>query len=297
MAADLEAIKSRQRYARLLSCWIVAAVAVAVAATAGPSRRIVSLVPNVTEMLFAIGAGDRIVGVSSFDEYPPEVKKIARVGGLLDPDLERIFALRPDFVVVYGSQVDLEKQLRKAGIETLPYRHGGVADITRLMRELGRQLGTEPRAEAAARKIESGLDNIRTRVRGLERPRVLLVFGREKGALRGIYASGGVGFLHDLVEIGGGEDVYADIQRESVQASTEQILARAPDIIIEIHGAETLTAAAAAREAATWSALSSVPAVRHRRVYVLSGQELVTPGPRIVQAAEQISRAVHPETP
>jgi iron complex transport system substrate-binding protein len=247
-------------------------------------------------MLFAIGAGDRLVGVSSFDEYPPEVKTIARVGGLLDPDLERIFALRPDLAVVYGSQRDLAAQLQKAGIRTYSYRHGGVADITRVMRELGDLLGTRPQAEAAARKIESGLASVQARVRGIKRPRVLLVFGREKGALRGIYASGGVGFLHDLVEIGGGEDVFADIKRESVQASTEQILARAPDVIIEIHGSEVLPPEAAAREAAAWTVLSSVPAVQHHRVYVLSGQELVTPGPRIVTAADRIARAIHPTT-
>jgi ABC-type Fe3+-hydroxamate transport system substrate-binding protein len=266
-------------------------------APSAPPTRIVSLVPNVTEMIFAIGAGDRLVGVSSFDEYPPEVKRIARVGALLDPDLERIFALRPDLVVVYASQRDLEKQLRGAGIDTFYYRHGGVRDITAVMRELGKRLGIDARADAAARKIEAGLDRIRARAGGRGRPRVLLVFGREKGALRGIYASGGYGFLHDLVEIGGGQDVFADIKRESVQASTEMILARAPDVIVEIHGGEVLSPEAAAREARVWSALSSLPAVRNHRVYVLSGQDLVSPGPRIVQAAERIARAIHPERP
>ncbi|HEX7021205.1 MAG TPA: helical backbone metal receptor, partial [Gemmatimonadaceae bacterium] len=266
-------------------------------APSAPPTRIVSLVPNVTEMIFAIGAGDRLVGVSSFDEYPPEVKRIARVGALLDPDLERIFALRPDLVVVYASQRDLEKQLRGAGIDTFSYRHGGVSDITAVMRELGKRLGIDARADAAATKIEADLDRIRARVGGRGRPRVLLVFGREKGALRGIYASGGYGFLHDLVAIGGGENVFADVKRESVQASTEMILARAPDVIVEIHGGEVLSPEAAAREARVWSALSSLPAVRNHRVYVLSGQDLVSPGPRIVQAAARIARAIHPERP
>jgi iron complex transport system substrate-binding protein len=256
--------------------------------------RIISLAPNVTEMIFAIGAGDRLVGVSSFDEYPPEVKRIARVGGLLDPDLERIFALQPDLAIVYASQRELLDKLEHAGIETFPYRHGGVADIMNVMRALGTRLGVEAQADQAASQIDSGLDRVRHRVAGRGRPRVLLVFGRERGTLRGIYASGGVGFLHDLVEIGGGTDVFADITRESVQASTEVILARAPDVIVEIHGADVLSAEAAAREAAAWSGLPGVPAVQHHRVYVLSGQELVTPGPRIVQAAERISRAIHP---
>ncbi len=258
----------------------------------GPPRRIVSLVPNVTEMLFAIGAGDRLVGVSSFDEYPPEVKTITRVGGLLDPDLERIFALKPDLAVVYASQQDLQRQLQRAGIDVYPFRHGGVRDITRVMRDLGGRLGLQPQAEQASQKIERGLEGIRKRVAGLPRPRVLLIIGKERGALRAIYASGGIGFLHDLVEVCGGADVFADIKRESVQASTELILGRSPDVIIELHG-DVMTPQASAAEARVWSALTSIPAVRHGRVYVLSGQELVVPGPRIVQAAERIALAVH----
>jgi iron complex transport system substrate-binding protein len=246
-------------------------------------------------MLFAIGAGDRLVGVSSFDEYPPEVKRIARVGGLLDPDLERIFALRPDLAIVYASQRDLQRQLQRAGIETYPFRHGGVKDITVVMRDLGKRLGLAAPAEAAAQNIETGLKRISARVAGRPRPRVLLVIGKERGALRAIYASGGTGFLHDILEIAGGEDVFADVTRESVQASTELILARAPEVIIELHG-DVMSPEAAAREAKAWSALSSVPAVQRQRVYVLSGQELVVPGPRIVQAAERLARAIHPET-
>ena len=258
----------------------------------GAPRRIVSLVPNVTEMIFAIGAGDRLVGVSSFDEYPPEVKRITAVGGLLDPDLERIFALRPDLVVAYASQQDLQRQLQRAGIDVFPFRHGGLSDITRVMRELGVRLGLQEQAERASRQIEEGLDAIGKRVAGRPRPRVLLVIGRERGALRAIYASGGVGFLHDLVEICGGTDVFADIKRESVQASTELILGRSPDVIIELHG-DAMTREASDAEARVWSVLTSIPAVQRGRVHVLSGQELVVPGPRIVRAAERLARAIH----
>ncbi len=260
-----------------------------------PPTRIVSLVPNVTEMLFAIGAGDRVVGVGSFDEYPPEVNRIARVGGLIDPDLERIFALRPGLAIVYASQRELQRQLQRGGIDTYPFRHGGVKDITGVMRDLGTRLGLPAQAERAAQTIENGLAAIRQRTAGRPRPQVLLVIGKEPGTLRGIFASGGTGFLHDILEIAGGQDVFADVNRESVQASTELILSRAPEVVIELHG-EALTPEAAAREAKVWSALSSLPAVRRQRVYVLSGQELVIAGPRIVQAAERIARALHPGT-
>ncbi len=303
MAAHLQAVARAARslgtlvaIAYLASGYLASGTWYLAPVSAQPApRRIVSLVPNVTEMIFAIGAGDRLVGVSSFDAYPPDVNRIARVGGLLDPDLERIFALRPALAVIYGSQQDLRRQLERAGIATYAYRHGGVADVPRTMRELGVRLGVRESAERAAASLESGLHAVRARVAGRPRPRVMLVFGREKGALRSIYASGGRGFLHDLVEIAGGDDVFADIDRESVQATVELVLGRSPEVIVEIHGGEVLSEAAAAREAQVWSALAGLPAVRRQRVHVLSGQELVTAGPRLVRAAERLARAIHPE--
>ena len=105
--------------------------------SAEPARRIVSLVPNVTEMLFAVGAGSQVVGVSTYDDFPPETKSLPRVGALLDPDTERILSLRPDLVIVYGSQTELESQFARAGIRVYAYRHGGVDNVLQTMRELG----------------------------------------------------------------------------------------------------------------------------------------------------------------
>src|SRR3954470_7951392 len=91
-------------------------------------QRIISLEPALTEMLFAIGAGPQVLAVSSFDEYPPQVRNLERVGALLDPNLERILALKPDLVAIYGSQQDLQTQLTRAGIPVYSYRHTGLAD-------------------------------------------------------------------------------------------------------------------------------------------------------------------------
>jgi iron complex transport system substrate-binding protein len=259
------------------------------------ATRIVSLVPSFTETLFAIGAGPQVVGVSSFDRDPPEVARLPRVGGLLDPDLERILQLRPDLVVTYGSQTALAQQLGRANIRTVSYRHGTIRDVLSSIEEAGRLTGHLDRARRLGADIEARLAAIRARTAGHPRPSVLLVFGREPLALRGIYASGGVGFLHELIEIGGGRDVFADVPRESVQATTELILARRPDIIIEIR-ADPMDPTTMRREEGVWSSLPAVPAVRDRRVILLTGSELVTPGPRIAQAAERLSRAIHPET-
>jgi len=258
---------------------------------AAPSR-IVSLVPAVTEMLFAIGAGPQLVAVSSYDADPPEVKSLPRVGALLDPDVERILALRPDLVITYGSQADLHSQLASARIPFFDYRHGGLAAVTGTMRALGARTGHAQEADSAAGGIESRLAAIRARNVGRARPRTLLVFGRERGALRNIYASGGRGFLHDMLEAAGGVNVFADVDRESVQATTELILARAPEVILEVRSADVLTAEEAAREASTWAPLASVPAVRQRRVVVLTGRGLTVPGPRVADVVEQMARAL-----
>src|SRR4051812_25596822 len=264
------------------------------AQTPARPQRIISLVPALTEMLFAVGAGPQVVAVSSFDEYPPQVKNLERVGALLDPNLERILSLRPDLVAVYGSQQDLKTQLARASIPVYSYRHAGLADITTTLREIGERVGHATDARVVIGRIETQLANIRARVGTAPRPRTLLVFGREAGTLRSIYASGGTGFLHDMLEAAGGQDVFADIKRESVQATTELILARQPDVILEIRsGASEIGSLAS--EMAVWRTLGSVPGVRNNRIHFIVDPRTVVPGPRVAEATELLARALHPE--
>jgi len=263
-------------------------------ASAATPRRIVSLVPAITEMLFATGAGPQVVAVSSYDEFPPEVKALPRVGALLDPDTERILALRPDLVIVYGSQSELEKQLERSGHRTFSYRHGGVPTTLNTIRELGVATGHRAEADKLASSLQSRLDAVRDRVKGRKQPRTVLVFERQPGTLREVYASGGVGFLNDMLTIAGGSNVFADVSRESVQPSVETILARAPDVILEVR-ASGLIEKTTSPERDAWSSLSSVPAVRNQRVHLLTGDYLVVPGPRLAAATEAFARALHPD--
>jgi iron complex transport system substrate-binding protein len=181
------------------------------AASASVPRRIISLVPATTEMLYAIGAGNRLVGVGTYDRYPRDIEKLPRLGGLLDPNIEQLIALRPDLVIVYDTQAELRRQLQRAGIGFWGYSIKDLADVTSTLRALGARIGMTAEASATAMTIESRLQRVRTRVSGQPRPKTLLVFGREPGSLRGINASGGYGFLHDLLELAGGTDVLAEV--------------------------------------------------------------------------------------
>jgi iron complex transport system substrate-binding protein len=255
--------------------------------------RIISVIPAVTEMLFAMGAGPRVVAVGSFDQYPPEVAALPRVGALLDPDLERILSLRPDLVIVYESQTDLRIQLERAGIAMFVYKHAGLADITETIAQLGARIGRGPEASAIVERINGQMKEIRTRVQSRPRARTLLVFGRDALSLRGIYASGGVGFLHDMLEAAGGENVFADVKKQSVQATSELVLARRPDVIVELRSGP-LTQLQKEREISVWNSLPAVPAVRESRVIILNDPRTVVPGPRVAEGTELIARALHP---
>ena len=258
-------------------------------------RRIVSIVPALTETLFAIGAGPQVVGVSSFARFPAAVEGLPRVGALLDPDMERVFSLRPDLVLLYDSQRDQRTQIARAGIPVFSYRHGGLEDVTATIRELGRRTGHAAEARAVAEEIERDLAAIRARVVGRTPAPTLVVMGREPGIIRNVYASGGIGFIHDMLEAAGGENVFADVAREAAQPSSETILTAAPEVIIELRAEGILTADEVDRETRVWQRLSTIPAVRQERVHFLIGSELVVPGPRVAEATRRLAELLHPQ--
>ncbi len=263
-----------------------------------PARpTIISLVPAVTEMLFAIGAGPQVIGVSSYDKHPPEVARLPKMGALLDPNTEAILSARPGLVISYGSQADLQVQLQRAGIHVFSYRHAGLAGIFTSLEELGRVTGHATEAATLSASLRGRLDALRARTAALPKPKTLLVMGREPLTLRNLNASGGIGFLHEVLEIAGGANAFGDVKREAVTVSNEMLLSRAPEAILDLHygASEPGDRLRAEKELAVWQTVASVPAVRNKRILALYGDQFVVPGPRIADAAEAIARALHPE--
>ena len=290
---------------RLILALALAAVAAVAAAACGRAdappaagaQRIVSLVPAVTEMLFAIGAGPQVIAVSAYDHFPPDVDKLPKVGALIDPDTERILSLRPDLVVVYGSQNDVEARFKKAGIRIFNYRHGvneAILATLETITALGAATGHEAQAREVVVRITSDLDRVRMRVAGLARPRTMLVIGRQPGALQGIFVQGGRGFLNEMLGIAGGQNVFEDVTRESVQPSAETILRRAPDVLLELK-AMLPAGNYPGGDLEVWNTLASIPAVRDHRVSAIVGDYVVVAGPRIAQGAEAMAKALHPD--
>jgi iron complex transport system substrate-binding protein len=241
-----------------------------------------------------MGAGHRLAAVGDYDRNPTDVNRLPRVGGLLDPHIERILSLKPDLVIVYDTQAELRAQLERAGIPMYRYEHRGLPDITETLRTLGARIGEAAAARSAAARVEQRLDAVRRRVAGRPRPRTMLVLGREPGTLRRISVSGGYGFLHDVLELAGGADAFGDAKRQSLDVSAESILTRAPEVIIELHYGDELAAFRPELERRVWNALAAVPAVRQGRVHLLLGDEFVVPGPRIAIAAERFAEVLHP---
>jgi iron complex transport system substrate-binding protein len=245
-------------------------------------------------MIYAMGDGARVAAVSTYDHFPAEVARLPRVGGLLDPSVERILAIKPDLVIVYATQKELIERLDRAGIPYFNYQHKALADIMTTIRTLGARIGSAARADAVAAGMDRSLAEIRAKTAGLPHPATLLVFERDPASLRNVYASGGYGFLHDMLEIAGGRNVFAAVKQQAVQASTEMLISSRPEVIIELLYGDNLKRTDPAKELRAWEAVSSVPAVRSHRISALTGDEFVVPGPRVVDATRKLARTLHP---
>ena len=252
-------------------------------------RRIVSLVPSVTEILFAIGAEDAVVGVTDFCDYPPDARRKARVGDMLAQNLETLVSLKPDLVVATpsGNREETFDQLKRLGLPVyLVDEPPSLAGVLRLVGGLGRLTGRRDAAAAVAAGLERRIASVQERVAGRPHPRVLYVLWPEP-----LIVPGRGSLVSELIASAGGESVTADQAQGYSRMSLEAAVGRAPEVIILArHGAGT---GPAARE--QWQRLESLPAIRSGRLYAADGDLLHRYGPRVVDGLELLVRLIHPE--
>ena len=261
-------------------------------------RRIVSTNRHATEILFAIGAGPEVVGVCDFCVWPPAVEELPRIGGLYDLSLDRVSELRPDLVVFQApakAHDESAKRLADLGIDSIAIPVATLGDSFVAIRLLGQRTGREEEAEGLVARLDRELLDVRALVSGRERRGVLVVFGRQGDELRGLTGVGPGTFLDELVATAGGTNVLADASGPYPQISAEDVLARQPDVILEIHVGETLDGARRAALRADWAPLSAVPAVAAGRIEFPTEEYLLVNGPRVPLVARRFAESIHPE--
>jgi iron complex transport system substrate-binding protein len=251
-------------------------------------RRIVSLVPGVTEMLYVIGAEDRLVGRTDFCDYPPAARSKPSVGGTVSPSLEVLVTLKPDLVVATsaGNSDETRRQLERLRVPLYLVDPHGLSDVFRTMTRLGALTEREGRAAEVVAGLERRVRAVAVRVAALPRPRVLYVVWPEPLIVPGRGAA-----VTELIELAGGESVSADGPEGYPRYSVEAAVARGPEVIILArHGAGT---APYARE--KWERFADLPAIRAGRLYAVDGDLFHRFGPRVVDALEILARLLHPE--
>jgi len=269
------------------------------AAAPGPGQyeRIVSMAPSVTETLFALGLGERVVGVTRFCRYPAEAREKAPIGGYLNPNFEAIVALRPDLVVMLEDNGNTRPAFAKLGLPTLVVCHKSVDGILESIAAIGRTCKAERKAGEILGDVRSRMDRIRRKTQRLPPRRVLIAVDRTftAGRLEDIFIVGNDGHLDRIMHLAGGQNACRQTAARFPVVSSEGILRIDPEVIIDI--VPESTAASLGNEAilADWQQVAGVEAVRNARVYVVADDRASIPGPGFIRTIECFARLIHPE--
>lgn len=245
------------------------------------AERIISLAPSVTEILFALGAGDRVAGVTSYCDYPPEARLKENIGDTLKPSVERIVALKADLVIVStASQVEaFVQRLQELGIPVYVSNPRSLDGVLESIDKLGELIGAVDNARQLTARLRSRISSIETRASAPARPSVLVILGTEP-----LITAGAASFINDLINRAGGRSISADVSGDYPQYSLETAVAKQPQVIFLQAGGSVLP-----------ERLKETPAALAGRVYRLDDDLLLRPGPRVVDGLEQMAARIHPD--
>ena len=246
-------------------------------------QRIVTLAPNLTEIVYAVGAGERLVGNTTFCDYPQEAKQVAKVGDTLQPNIERIIALRPELILIStASQLEtFTKQLDERGIAVFVTDPHDLEGVFRSIKTVGELLGQQQQAETLVNDLRARAAAVEA---GVKSKTPVTVFYQVSPSP--LWTAGRKSWITDLIRRAGGKSVTGEAEGEWMRYSDEAALASRPEAIIMATGGEKMEVAAA---------LQKSPAALNKRVYGINGDYLSRPGPRLIEGLEQIARVLHSE--
>jgi len=258
------------------------------------AKRIVSTAPSVTEILFALGLGDRVVGVTNFCNYPEAAQSVAKIGGFSNPSLEAIVALEPDLVVgSWGNPMEMVDQIQRLHIRWIGIKIQSVEDVLTAILTIGKQTGKKEEAEQLVEGFRKRIRRITERTEQLspeQRPRVFWGGWNEP-----IYTAGPGSFINDLIEMAGGRNIAGDAKQPWPRYGLETIVAADPEVFLCGHDPEGYATDAEALSALrTCRGWKDITAVKTGRVYLMRSDAFLRPGPRLVDALEQMAATIHP---
>jgi len=256
--------------------------------------RLVSLSPNLTEIIYGVGAFDQLVGVSQYTSYPPAVSKLPVLGGWQNPDYEKLVALRPDLVLVDGGQAPfVEDKCRQLGLRVMVVVDEKVADVDAAIAAIGKATGHDAEAAKLQAATREGLRRVSQKTAALPKLKTVLIVDRTPGTLRDLYTATAGSYLAELVELAGGRIAIPPDKRGYAKLSKEDLLAADPDVILDFtHGA---AGKFAGDPMEAWKEMPELKAVRTHRVDEVNEDYVPHASQRIVQTAELFARLIHPE--
>lgn len=276
------------------------AVAIAVAAChaepRAPARTdgIVSLGPNITEALFELGLGDRIVGVTDFCDFPPETASIPKIGGYFNPNFEKIALLQPEAIVLQGNPPEVAELATRNRIRVVSCNMDSLATIDSGIATIGEAFQRQKQAANLRARITRELDAIRKAVQDRPKRTVMIVNTRQDHSLNALFTAGKKSFLSELIEIAGGENIFAGEDSAYFEASKESVVLRNPDVIIEFHAGENLTPQEQKQYIQDWQQLASLNAVKNAEIHLFLESYGLRPGPRVPLIAHRFAMWLHP---
>jgi iron complex transport system substrate-binding protein len=282
---------------RLIIFWLGFWFAAAIVFGQAP-KRIVSTAPSITELLYALGLGDRVVGVDRFSRYPVEALRKPKIGDYANPNLETIASLRPDLVIIPVNPAKLAERLAVLRLKVLEIDQESIAKLYESFRIIGQATGATAQAARLTSTVQSQLDGIRARAAPLKRTRMMFVVGRTPNRLDGLIVAGQASYLNEIITLAGGENVFRDAVASYPGVSLEEVLARNPDVIVDMGDmADTVGVTDQHKREVTglWERLNSVDAVKQHRVHAVASDAYVVPGPRVVDAAKAFFAMLHPD--
>ena len=253
-------------------------------------RRIISMAPNLTQMVYDIGAQETLVGVTDFCKFPSAARSKEKVGGWINPNYEKILSLKPDLVLTLEFNGRTAETLRKLKTPVLVLDCQTVKEVLDAYNTLGRRLGREADAKRARGGLEKRLERVSRKAEGKKPISLLFVVDRTPGALEQIYGVGPKNFVDELIRWSGGVNILADSPVPYPLVSKEQLLKRDPEIIINALAEAHLRSGGIPGETAVWKAMPSLRAVKNGHVYCFTNEDYLIPGPTMVNLAEYLSK-------